>query len=61
MPPRFVRPNMTDIVQVVDRHIGVWYKQVVYMPFRKEMLHQLKAAREAGGSTDGVIIPKLTP
>ena len=61
VPPRFVPANMTDIVQVVDRHIGVRYKQAVYMAFRKEMLHRLKAAREAAGGADGVTIPRLTP
>ena len=61
VPPRFVPANMTDIVQVIDRHIGVRYKQAVHMAFRTEMVHRLKAAREAAGGADGIIIPKLIP
>ena len=61
VPPRFVPANMTDIVQVVDRHIGVRYKQAVYLAFRTEMMRRLKAAQEAAGGADGIIIPKLTP
>ena len=32
--PRFVPKNMTEIIQVVDRHIGIRYKLVIYKRFR---------------------------
>ena len=60
-PPRFVPPNMTDIVQVIDRHIGIRYKRAVYRAFRKELMKRMKAARAAAGTSDGVVIAQLTP
>ena len=32
---RFVPANMTEIVQAIDRHIGVRYKEAVYTSYRK--------------------------
>ena len=51
--PVFVPPNMTDIIQVIDRHIGVWYKKAVYCAFRIEMMRRLKVARDETGTTEG--------
>ena len=31
--PRFVPKNMTEIIQVVDRHSGIIYKLVIYKRF----------------------------
>ena len=52
---------MTDIIQVVDRHIGVIYKKAVYMAVRKELMRQLQWAQQEAGRADGVTIPPLAP
>ena len=59
--PRFVPPRMTEIVQVVDRHIGIRYEKAVYMAFRKELMRRLSEARDMAGKSDGVTIEPLTP
>eukprot|EP00956_Cyclotella_meneghiniana_P020812 scaffold37180_cov23-Cyclotella_meneghiniana.AAC.2 len=58
-PPIFVPPNMTSYLQVVDRHIGVRYKNYVYKEYRKEMLKRLRATMTSlNMNTDAM---KLTP
>ena len=57
----FVPANMTDIIQVIDRHIGVIYKKSVYMAVRKELMRRLQWARQEAGRADGVTIPLLAP
>jgi len=52
---------MTENVQVIDRYIGIQYKDYVYLCIRRELTKRLKAARVANGGADGVIIPSLTP
>lgn len=60
--PRFVPARMTDMLQVVDRHIGIRYKVAVYMAVRKEMAGRLTAAIATnGGCAEGVTVPSLTP
>ena len=43
--PQFVPPNMTENVQVVDRHCGVQYKEYAYRCVRREYNKRLKAKR----------------
>ena len=59
--PQFVPKNMTEIIQVVDRHLGIQYKLAVYVGFRKEMMKRLKAARKRSRGADGVTIQTMTP
>jgi len=46
---------------VIDWHIGIWYKEYVYLCIRRELIRRLKAAQVANGGVNGVIIPSLTP
>ena len=60
--PRFVPARMTDMLQVVDRHIGIRYKVAVYMAMRKVMAGRLtEAIANNGGCAEGVTVPSLTP
>ena len=59
--PVFMRLNMTDIIQVIDRHIGVRYKKAVYRAFRVEMMCRLKVTRDAAGTNEGGTVPPLNP
>ena len=59
--PEFCPARMTENVQVIDRHIGIRYKQAVYLALRAELTKRLEAARAAAGGADGVTIPSLTP
>ena len=52
LPPKMLPANMTDIIQVIDRHIGIRYKRAVYLAMRKEMMRRLAEAREAAGGTE---------
>ena len=47
---------MTDVIQVVDRHIGIMYKKAVYLAIRIEIMQRLKNARAAAGTADNVTI-----
>ena len=59
--PRFVPAKMTEIIQVIDRHIGVQYKRAVYLAFRKELMRRLRKAREEAGTSVGVKITPMAP
>ena len=59
--PRFVPANLTDIIQVIDRHIGIIYKRAVYKAIRVELQKRLRQAREAAGGADGITIKALIP
>ena len=61
LPPQFVPANLTDIIQVIDRHIGIIYKRAVYRAIRIELIGRLREARVASGGADGVTIKALTP
>ena len=61
LPPQFLPAGVTDIIQVIDRHIGILYKQAVYLAMRKEMMRRLQAARKEAGRVDGVTVPALIP
>ena len=50
-----------DIIKVVDRHIGIWYKKEAYMAFQKEMMNRLRAACKEAGKVDNAPIKALTP
>jgi hypothetical protein len=56
--PRFIPANMTMVLQVVDRHIGVRYKEAVYKEYRKTMT---KSLREARKSNPSAIVQAMTP
>ena len=36
VPPCFVPPKMMEIIQVIDRHVGIRYKKAVYRDVRKD-------------------------
>ena len=59
--PEFVPPNMTEVIQVIDRHIGILYKRAVYRAMRREIMRRLREAREAAGTAHGVTIKPMTP
>ena len=59
--PQFIPANMTEAIQVIDRHIGIMYKRAVYFAIRSEYLKRLNEAREAAGNADGITIRGLTP
>ena len=61
LPPEFLPANMTLILQVIDRHVGILYKQAVYMAVRKVMMERLQAARNEAGGADGVTVAPLAP
>ena len=60
-PPQFVPKNMTEVIQVVDRHLGIQYKLAIYAGFRKEMMKRLKQARKRARKAEGVKIDPMTP
>ena len=59
--PQFVPANLTDIIQVIDRHIGIIYKRAVYKAVRVELMKRLREARELAGTDNGITIKALTP
>ncbi len=60
--PQFLPPGMTDIVQVIDRHIGIIYKRAVYRAMRAELTKRLhEAIAMNGGKVEGVTIKPLIP
>ena len=59
--PQFVPANLTDIIQVIDRHIGIIYKRAVYRAVRVELMKRLREARDAAGCADGITIKAMTP
>ena len=61
LPPQFVPANMTETIQVIDRHIGILYKRAVYRVLRAEMLKRLREARAAAGGAEGVTPQPLLP
>ena len=61
LPPEFVPPNMTETMQVIDRHIGILYKRAVYRAMRAEMAKRLREARAAAGGAEGIVVQRMTP
>ena len=59
--PRFIPANMLENLQVIDRHIGIRYKEDVYLSARKELTRRLVDAHAANGGACEVTIPSLTP
>ena len=59
--PQFVQANLTDIIQVIDRHIGVINKRGLYKAIRVELTKRLREACEAAGSANTITIKALTP
>ena len=48
-PLEFLPVKQTDMLQVIDRHIGIIYKLAVYLTMRKEMMRRLHVARKSAG------------
>ena len=59
--PRFVPPNMTWIVQVIDRHIGIMYKLKVYAGYRKVQLKRLKDAWKDNDKGKTAVAAPMSP
>ena len=59
--PQFIPANMTELTQVIDRHIGIWYKEFVYLCIRRELTKRLREAHDANSGVAGVTVPALTP
>ena len=53
--------NMTEIIQVVDRHIGIRYKLAIYKRFRIEMMKRLREAHKGARTVDGVTLQLMSP
>ena len=60
-PPRFVPKNMTEILQVVDRHLGILYKNAIYKGFRNAMMKRLREARKRKRGGEGLTLKVMTP
>ena len=59
--PQFLPKNITEIIQVVDRHIGIQYKLVIYKIFRIEMMKWLQEARKGTRKVDGITLQLMSP
>ena len=59
--PQFIPANLTEAIQVIDRHIGIMYKRAVYFAVRCKYLKRLNEARDVAGNADGITIRALTP
>ena len=59
--PRFVPKNMTEIIKVVDRHIGIQYKLAIYKRFRIEIMKWLQEAHKGARTVDGVTLHLMSP
>ena len=64
--PQFLPARMTDIVQVIDRHIGIIYKRAVYRAMRAEYMRRLREAVKNAGrkrkrDEEEVTVKALTP
>ena len=53
--------NMTEMIQVVERHIGIRYKLEIYKRFIIEMTKRLREARKGARTVDGVTLQLMRP
>ena len=62
-PPHFCPPNMTSVLQPIDRNVGVIYKGRVYKGYRRIMEERLSKAMAAlnGSEHGGDLIQPLSP
>jgi len=40
-------PDLTHVLQAIDRHIGIQYKKVVYRAIRAETMKNIRSGKEA--------------
>ncbi len=59
MSLHFCPPKITIIVKVVDRHIGVRYKDSVYSAYCKAMATHLNASLQGTNETGPVSEPSI--